>query len=615
MTRLTRVAGAVALAVAMSLGVSAGPAFGAEADPPASAPAPAGSSPPSVTEAPVPTSGETPKPAEPGPAATTTRAPAMTKAPATTEVKPSTTAVKTSPPPAPASPAVSDPASTTPASDEPPTGPPERPDLRLTLVLDQPSYRPQDPVYARVTVVNEGTGPATDVRLTDSGNLTSHSWTLSTGKNFALAPGQTAEGNTVAWVAEVTEGVVRLEAEVTATEPDADPADNSVTVTAPLVVVRGGFTGIAYGDHNRNHAMDPGEALAGLDIRAYGPGPEGAADAVTDAEGRFAFHGLLAGTWQVWTSSPDWIFDSTPVEVDGVHEPEVLVRGEYDITGWLIGAARFAAPIYAKGDTARLIVTVTNSGRGPVPGLTAYCWTSDDGQAGLGELDPSGPGATVPATSSRSFDITVPVNAEAATAGYLEAYCRIWAPRSDATVAFGATARVPGARAAKSAGYLGTPVYTCGCATRYDPVPGVKVYLRNQVSGAIVARAVTDAQGYFTVFDLPADRYDVGIVGPWQGVNGRTPTFPVRGGDDGSTAHVVAVVPGPYQPDPDLAANPRPGPGTAPPGAAAVVAQPVLAEPHGLASTGVNVGWFAVGGLLTFAAGVSLVLGSRRRAD
>lgn len=180
-----------------------------------------------------------------------------------------------------------------------------------------------------------------------------------------------------------------------------------------------------------------------------------------------------------------------------------------------------------------------------------------------------------------------------------------------------ATARVPGARAIKSVGDVVTPIYGCGCHPQYEGVPGVKVYLRDRVSGAIVARAVSDADGTVVFFDLPAGRYDVGIVGPWQGQWGGTPVWFARGGDDGSSyRNWIVIVPGPEQPDPD-AVPPAAKP---PSGKAGVPVQPAPArqvvagrETGRLASTGVDVGWLALGGLLTFAVGVSLILGSRRR--
>ncbi|MGW5740959.1 LPXTG cell wall anchor domain-containing protein [Amycolatopsis sp. NPDC003861] len=616
MKRMSRVVAAATLAVAMSLGVSAGPVFAAETEAPASAAAPGADSPPPATpETPTTRPAPTSRPApttKPAPATKPSPAPTTTK-PAPTSVQPPESAVKDPP----SSVSSTAPVSTTSAS-APPAAAEEQPDLRLTVVFDKPSYRPGDTVAARATVTNAGTGTATNVWLTDSGTLTSHSWYGFTGPNV-VAPGQTIEGSTSAYIEDVSENVVRLTAAVTSSEPDANPADNSVTVTAPLTIVRGGLTGIAYGDHNRNHVIDPGETLAGLVVRASGPPAPGRYfDAVTDSGGRFSFHDMLAGSWTLYGVSPDWKFAGVTVEVTGDSEPEVVVRGEYDITGWLKGSARFSPPTYAGGDTARMIVTVANSGRGPVPGLTAHCFTSDYGvPIGLGELDPAGAGGTVPAMSSRNFEVTIPVRPEAVAAGYLEARCTVYPPGFFGYVEVSATARIPGARAPKSVGYVVTPIYGCGCHPQYDRVPGVKVYLRNQVTGVIVARAVSDADGTVVFFDLPADRYDVGIVGPWQGQWGQTQIWLARGGDDGTYyRNWIVIVPGPNQPDPDAvppAAKPPAGKFGAP--ARPVPARQVVAgsETGRLASTGADAGWLALGGLLTFVAGASLVFGSRRR--
>ncbi|SEC66009.1 hypothetical protein SAMN04489727_4580 [Amycolatopsis tolypomycina] len=58
--------------------------------------------------------------------------------------------------------------------------------------------------------------------------------------------------------------------------------------------------------------------------------------------------------------------------------------------------------------------------------------------------------------------------------------------------------------------------------------------------------------GYIAFFGLPADRSDVGIVGPWRSYYAE-PVFLVRGDDDGSLAYrnLIVVVPGADQPDPD----------------------------------------------------------------
>ncbi|WIY01759.1 LPXTG cell wall anchor domain-containing protein [Amycolatopsis mongoliensis] len=623
MERLSRTATAFALAVALSLAGSAGPAFAEEAGPETS-PSTSADSAPAADRPPVPAPAGAAKPTE-SPKVTESRKPAESTEPAesrkpTGSARPGATSSSAEPSSRPHPTPTTDSAQSSSAT-PPETTPtaPAQPDLRLTVVLDRPSYGPEDLVVARATIVNAGTGAATGVNLTSVDNLSYHLWDGFTGGSVSLAPGESIESVTGAYVADVTGDAVRLAVEVTSAEPDANPADNAVTVTAPLTVVRGGFTGIAYGDRNWNHVPDPGEALAGLRVYASGGTPNGFVETVTDAEGRFAFHDLLAGSWQVYGDSPDWTFTGSPVEVDGTQEPEVAVRGQYDVTGWLSGSARFAAPTYAVGDTARMTITLANAGRGPLPGLTATsCSTSSNGTVATGELDPSGPGVTVPAGASRSVEVTVPVDAAAANAGYLEARCWIGSSEPYTGIQVTATTRIPGARAAKSVGILLTRLPSCSCRPLYRAVPDVTVYLRNQVTGAIVARAVTDANGYFAFFDVPADRYDLGLVGPWRGLGGSTPVFPVRGGDDGSgSAYTVVVEPGPDQPDPDaVPAPPAGGNGAvpAPPASAAGSAHPVLAQAHTLASTGTNVGWLALGGFATFLVGAALVLGTRRRS-
>ncbi|MFI9811882.1 peptidase associated/transthyretin-like domain-containing protein [Saccharothrix variisporea] len=555
MTRLPRTVGALALAVTVVLGTTAGPALGDEAP----------SSPQTTSETPVPSSAEPSTPAD--------------------------TALPTAPPEPP------------PAPGEPPAAVSEQPDLALTVVFDKASYDPADLVLLRATVVNAGTATASALRLESSGNLTPHYWHFE-DEVTDLAPGESVQAEASGYVMDVADGVVRVTVEVRSAEADARPDDNATTVSAPLGVVRGGFTGVAYGDLNANQAPDPGEELAGLRVYASGGAPSGFYETVADNAGRIAFHDLLAGSYTVYGDSPDWIFPGLAVQVDGTGEPEVLLRGDNRIDGWLTGTLAFVRPTYAAGDTARLLVTLTNSGRGPIPGLVAYCTSTSSAPAGYGELDPNGSGATVPATSTRTFEIDYPVDAPTANAGFLEVTCFIGKPPDHYGMvrATGAT-RVPGLRAARVVGRLMTPDrHQCGCRPSYLPVPDAKLYLRDQVTGQVVARDTTDADGWFEFLDLPADRYDVGVVGPWTGRGGTTPVLLVDALDDGSRTHFVVVVPGPEQPDPD--------PAPVPPPTGEAGGTP---EPAALAATGAGVGWLAVTGLVFLVGGAGLVFGTRRR--
>ncbi|MFI9811713.1 LPXTG cell wall anchor domain-containing protein [Saccharothrix variisporea] len=566
MTRLPRTVGALALAMSVVLGTSAGLAFG----------------------------DETPRSLR-----TTSETPPLETPP-----------LETPPPEAtiPSSAVPSTPVDATTSEPSEPRGEPaavtEQPDLRLTVAFDKASYEPADLVLLRATIVNVGAVAASTLWLESSGNLTPYLWRFEGSSVADLAPGESVQAEASAYVADVAGGVVRVTVEVQADQVDAQPADNTTTVTAPLRVVRSGFTGLVYGDLNANQAPDPGEALAGLRVYTSGGAPTGFYETVADSEGRFAFHGLLAGSYTVYGDSPDWVFPGAAVRVDGSGEPDVPVRGDNRVDGWLTGTLAFTQPTYAAGDTARLVVTLTNSGRGSIAGLIAVCTSTSSAAVDYGELTPDAAGATVPAASTRIFEIDYPVDASTANAGFLEVSCLIGKPPDHyGMVKAAAATRVPGLRAARVVGRLLTQdTNHCGCRPTFRPVPDTKLYLRHQLTGQIMARDTTDANGRFEFLDIPADRYDVGVVGPWTGESGTTPVLLADALADGSRTHVVIVVPGPDQPDPEPAPIPPP---TGDAGG--------TPEPAPLAATGATLGWLAIAGLVSLVGGAGLVFGTRRR--
>jgi len=194
--------------------------------------------------------------------------------------------------------------------------------------------------------------------------------------------------------------------------------------------------------------------------------------------------------------------------------------------------------------------------------------------------------------------VTVPVTDESAASGHIRLWCSIGSPptANGSGELIAALAHVPGGVAPKVIGNLGVERYRPGLGRPTgDALPGVKLYLRDQVDGKIVARAVTGPDGNFAFYDVPAGLYRFGVVGPWEFTYGTE--IIVRTGENGSTMHWVLVRPGPYQPDPD--AVPPGGDGPAP--------------PPPLAVTGAGVTWLALGGLLSVIAGSALVLGTPRR--
>ncbi|MFI9816327.1 carboxypeptidase-like regulatory domain-containing protein [Saccharothrix variisporea] len=146
--------------------------------------------------------------------------------------------------------------------------------------------------------------------------------------------------------------------------------------------------------------------------------------------------------------------------------------------------------------------------------------------------------------------------------------------------------QVPGGIAPRVVGYLGRPKdKPLSGWPRSDAVPGVEVFLRDQATGAVVARAVTEANGTFTFRDVPAGTYEFGVGGPWRLLS--APVLVVRAGEDGPVPmpHFVYVEPVPAPPGAGGGAAPR----------------------EELAATGAGVGLLALLGVLALVAGGVLV--------
>jgi LPXTG-motif cell wall-anchored protein len=568
MSHLHRSIGALLLTVVVWAGTSAGPAFGGTS-------APTGSTTGSTTAEP---------PATP---------PTETE-PTTTEptVEP-TVPTESSAPEVPADPAE------------------ESVDLTISVTFDKPSYLADETIRAQARVTNTGTATATGVTVSSTGAVDSNYW-HGLGSGPSIEPGQAAEGTLIARLNAQVD-LLTLEVTTRSGEPDADPADNTATVTVPITYVRGTSKGTVYADYNGNAAKDAGEEFTDLTVTTSGGSPQGTYATVTDSAGRFAFQDLPRGRYQISIAAEGWAFPWTYVDVDGEDDPDLLFRAAHLLDPVLTASAVFDRQSYQANDTALLTLTLTNSGAVPIPGITASCTTSAWSQLELGELAPDGPGATVPANAGRAFGVRIPIDQGMAGQGYLKVRCGFGEQRySNGDVTASAIARISGAIAGKVSGQVTLPLgmaypeAQCGCSGPRPgvPVPDLKIYLKDQFTGAILARATTSASGGFEFRDIPTGLHNLGVVGPWKVLSG--PEFPVVA-DDGRS-HLVYVVPGPDQADPD---PPQPGDPPAPAPGAGAGQQPTAQ----LASTGVNATWLALGGLLTLLTGAGLVFRARRRAS
>jgi LPXTG-motif cell wall-anchored protein len=365
-----------------------------------------------------------------------------------------------------------------------------------------------------------------------------------------------------------------------------------------------------YADWNGNAVKDVREEFSGLTITVSGGWPQGSYATVTDSAGRFTFSGLPRGNYRISFANADWAFPQTYAAVDGEDDPDLLFRAALLLAPVLTASAVFDRQSYRVNDTARLTLTLANSGAAPIPGITASCSTTVGSQLELGELAPDGPGATVPANTARAFDVRFPVDQRMADQGYLKVDCKFGENQYDnGNVTASAITRISGVIVGKVSGQVTLPPgmpypqAQCGCSGPRPglPVPNLKIYLKDQFTGAIFARATTNDLGNFDFYDLPTGIHELGVVGPWKLFSGGS-AFYVNAAD--GRPHLVYVVPGPDQADPD---PPQPG-GSPEPGAGGG-----QQTPEQLASTGVNVTWLALGGLLTLLAGAGLVFRTRRR--
>jgi hypothetical protein len=164
-------------------------------------------------------------------------------------------------------------------------------------------------------------------------------------------------------------------------------------------------------------------------------------------------------------------------------------------------------------------MTLTNTGLGPIEHIRAWCNGIGNEHFLDGTADGWGPlrwhtdGGTVAPGETKVIDVTDTVPAAAGDVGFVGAPCLFGPELLLGNPGDFATANIIG-RKGKREGRLTTDLD--GDGTFDDVVADTKVVLINRHTGKPVAKTRTNADGDFEFVDVPANVYELRVVGPWQ---------------------------------------------------------------------------------------------------
>jgi LPXTG-motif cell wall-anchored protein len=487
-------------------------------------------------------------------------------------------------------------------------------DLSVTVTFERPAYYAYEQIAATVTIVNDGSAPATGVTLTTDANAPFSTTTWAAfepdGPGATVQPGEKVELPATVEPFEVVD-VVYLAVEVHTADPDADKANNTARAEATITVRTTDLTATLYGDRDGDKTYDPGEALTGVAVTGEGGRPLTSISTRTDDAGRFTVPNVPEGSYALdfgvgamWQLDESWTLEVHP------GGGEQLVRAVLNSNA-LRATIAFDKPVYQVGDTVHEHVTLTNTGKIDLAGVTARCveGAAPNQLSGMGWGDLvhyEAAGVAVRAGETRTFDFTDVVPPGGRLYGFISLTC--WfstAFRYDDGPAVVARADVPGGRGG-TGGVLFVDNDGSGFPSPGEGVANVKVCLVGR-DGTVVGRTVTGAEGYFKFTDVAANNYYLRLLGPWRLKEGIGLQVGVFDGAflDGSS---YAIEPGPNQLDLDT--KPAPTMQVTPPPAKQA---PPLARPQNLADTGADVVELTVLGVALLLVGSGLLFVRRRR--
>ncbi|HEX6359440.1 carboxypeptidase-like regulatory domain-containing protein [Actinophytocola sp.] len=484
-------------------------------------------------------------------------------------------------------------------------------DLFVTANLDAPAYLPSDVDTMRldITILNQGTAPATGVVVRSEGNVVFAPWgdLEESGPGIELDAGRSM---TFALTAKTSEQDMAQRFEVVSAEADRNPADNRDTVEAFLTEKQADLTVIVHYDADRDAVIDAGETRSGVMVALAGGLSWQNFSARTDAAGVAHFPGITGGEYTHQISTPHgWYTNAYEhVKVRG-RTNAAVIRATYNNLSALVPTIVFDRDTYAPGDMVRERVTLTNTGATDIVGVVANCGQPGIKENVLSSLDwgelasiAGNPGVVVRAGETRTWEFTVPLPPRAWEYGYISLRCYF------APVGWHNGSSVADVRAAVPGGFgtmAGTLVDESGTT-----LSGITLLMINTVTGAVAARAESDGAGRFQFPEMPADLYELRPVGPWRLRD--VGLFPVQVMAMTPHDYTVVLIPGPTWHDPD---EPPPTTPVSTVDAPTIAPKPQASvRPANLADTGADVVDLTVLGVLLVLVGAGLVLVRRRPA-
>ncbi len=415
-----------------------------------------------------------------------------------------------------------------------------QPDVQVTVAYGQTTYKSNDTFTVTLTVTNNTDQEFLGLdAFMQNGNCVGETFGWSKLGNFVL-PAHGTISDTETGPNPILGGLGGTLTCAGTVFGDGMNIPYSTTVT--VIQVYGDYTGVLYRDRNHDGTVEAGEGVGGIKVQLGLSGSPNDLTFTTTSgpDGSFAFHHIPVGQYFANVSSRrNWVVDDprflgngAEVMVTEAAQPPIVLRVLPPLSDRLKAAFSFDQTSYQPTDTVHVTVTLTNTSMKAITGVIADCnRIGDDNNLssfeGWGDLSADGPGATIPAGTTVTFHIDLPMPAGAATSGFVGAPCVFGPePPPDQLPQVGFPGGDP---KVEVVGLISDTVLQF---VRSDdttvPVAGMKVRIVDEIVKHVVTVATTDANGEIHLPTLPAGLYTLHPLGGFMIPVGQSNELPAR---------------------------------------------------------------------------------------